>query len=174
MAFLVLAFPKIKKSDFDLIQECRKQNDELFYSVVEPHFTIVFPVFDLDESEFLKEIKELAKKYSAFDFVLRCATINKDAFNDYYHTFLVPDEGYSKIIRIHDGLYGGKLKENHRLDLDFIPHIGIGNSIDKLECKKMVDKWNKNDFAIRGTVTSLTLVEFENNKVRKFAELKLE
>ena len=174
MAFLVLVFPKIEKSDFDLIQEYRKENDELYYSVVEPHFTIVFPVFNLNETEFLAEIKELAKKYSTFDFVLRCATINKDAFNDYYHTFLVPDEGYSKFIRIHDGLYSEKLKENHRLDLDFIPHIGIGNSLDKLECKKMVDQWNANDFAIKGTVKSLTIVEFKNNKVRKIAELKLE
>jgi len=174
MAFLVLAYPEIEQSDFDLIQEYRKKNDTLFYSVVEPHFTIIFPVFDQMKSEFLTEIEVLSKKYSAFDFVLRCATINKDAFNDYFHTFLVPDEGYSKIIKIHDGLYSGKLKKNHRLDLDFVPHIGIGNSLDKLECKKMVDEWNKNDFAIKGTVSSLTVVEFENNSVRKIAEIQLE
>lgn len=173
MAFLVLAYPKIKQSDFDLIQEYRKKNDELYYSAVEPHFTIVFPIFDQKESDFLSEIERLSKKFSAFDFVLRCATINKDAFNEYYHTFLVPDEGFSKFIKIHDGLYSEKLKENHRLDLDFIPHIGIGNSLNKLECKKMVDEWNKNDFAIKGTVTTLTVVEFENNTVRKIMDLKL-
>ncbi len=173
MAYLVLAYPKIEQSDFDLIQEYRKKNDGLFYSVVEPHFTIIFPVFDQMESEFLTEIEGLSKNYSAFDFVLRCATINKDAFSDYYHTFLVPDEGYSKIIKIHDGLYSGKLKENHSLDLDFVPHIGIGNSLNKFECKKMVDEWNKNDFAIKGTVYSLTVVEFENGKVRKMAEFQL-
>ncbi len=33
MAFLVLAYPKVKQSDFDLIQEYRKEND-LFYAVV--------------------------------------------------------------------------------------------------------------------------------------------
>ncbi len=44
MAFLVLAYPKIEQSDFDLIQDYRKENDGLFYSVVKPHFTIVFPV----------------------------------------------------------------------------------------------------------------------------------
>jgi len=174
MAFLVLAYPKIEQSDFDLIQDYRKKNDGLFYSVVKPHFTIVFPVFDQSESDFLTEIQKLAKNYDAFDFVLRCATINRDAFSDYFHTFLVPDEGYSNIIKIHNGLYSGKLKENHRLDLDFVPHIGIGNSLDKLECKKMVDEWNENDFAVNGTVSSLTVVEYENNRVRKIAEFQLE
>jgi len=174
MAYLVLAYPEIKKSEFELIQKYRQENDGLFYSVVEPHFTIVFPVFDRPESEFLEEIRKKTEGFTEFDFVLRCATINKDAFNEYFHTFLVPDEGYSRIIKLHDGLYSGILKENLRLDLDFVPHIGIGNSMDKQECKKMVDEWNKTEFEINGTISKLTVVEYETNSVRKIEEIKLE
>lgn len=173
MSYLVLAYPEINKSDLDLIQNYRKENDELFYTVVKPHFTIVFPVFDKSETEFVAEIKRKAQNFNSFDFVLRCATINKDAFNEYFHIFLVPDEGYSKILKIHDGLYSGILKKNLRLDLDFVPHIGIGNSLSGLDCKKMVDEWNKDEFEINGTISSLTIVEFENNSVRKTDEIKL-
>jgi 2'-5' RNA ligase len=173
MAFLVLAYPNIQGSDFDLMQEFRKNNDELFYSVVEPHFTIVFPTFDLSKEEFCKTIFDTTLEVDKIDFTIRCATINKDAFSQYYHSFLVPDEGFSKIIKLHDKLYSEQLKDNLRLDIDFVPHIGVGNSKDKFVCKKMVDSWNKKEFSISGTISNLTIVEFENNKVTKLQDIEL-
>ena len=173
MAFLVLAYPNIQGSDFDLIQEFRKKNDELFFSAVEPHFTIVFPTFDLSKEEFCKTIFDKTFEVDRIDFTIRCATINKDTFNEYYHSFLVPDEGYSKIVKLHDKLYSGQLIDNLRLDIDFVPHIGVGNSKDKFECKKMVDGWNKKDFSISGTISNLTIVEFENNKIIKLQDIEL-
>ena len=44
MAYLVLAYPELTSESFDRIQSYRKDNDELFFNVVNPHFTIVFPV----------------------------------------------------------------------------------------------------------------------------------
>lgn len=173
MAYLVLAYPEISKSDFDLIQSYRSTNDELYYSVVEPHFTIVFPVFNIPEDEFIEEIRLQAENFNQCDFVIRCATINKDAFSDYFHTFLVPDEGYSNIVKIHDRLYSGLLRENLRLDLDFVPHIGIGNSLEKLDCKRMVDEWNQDDFEIKGVISKLTIVKYENDQVQKLEEINL-
>jgi 2'-5' RNA ligase len=174
MAYLVLAYPKLNSKDFELIQNYRKEKDELYYNVVEPHFTIVFPVFDINKEDFIKEIKEKAKEVKEIDLVIRCVTINKDAFNEYFHTFMVPDEGYSKIVKLHDKLYEDKLFDNLRLDLNFVPHIGIGNSKDKFICKKMVDEWNRKDFSINGTISQLTIVKYENDKVEKIEEINLE
>ncbi|MGB9772354.1 MAG: 2'-5' RNA ligase family protein [Candidatus Kapaibacteriota bacterium] len=173
MAYLVLAYPKLTSDDFTKIQNYRKKNDELFFKIVDPHFTIVFPVFDISEDKFIEEVKQKSTNIAKFDFVIRCATINKDAFNDYFHTFLVPDEGYSKIVKLHDKLYSDKLKDYLRLDIDFIPHIGIGNSKDKNSCKKMVDEWNKKDFSISGKITHLTIVNYENDRVTKIEEIEL-
>ena len=173
MAYLVLAFPELTKTDFDLIQEYRKRNDELYFNVVNPHFTIVFPTSDFSENEFVKEVTKQSTKFRTFDFTIRCATINKDAFSDYYHTFLVPDEGFSNIVKLHDKLYSNKLIGNLRLDIDYIPHIGIGNSNDKFICKKMVDNWNTSDFSISGKITQLTIVEYTNATVKKIQEIEL-
>ncbi len=173
MSCIVLAYPEIRKSDYQLIQNYRKEHDELFYSVVEPHFTVVFPVFDHSEKEFVAEVRKTVQGVEGFEFVLRCATINKDAFSNYYHTFLVPDEGYSHMVKLHDRLYSGLLKNNLRLDIDYIPHIGIGNSKDKFECKKMVDEWNEKDFAIKGTISELTIVNYNDNKVEKLEAIGL-
>lgn len=82
----------------------------------------------------------------------------------------VPDEGSSRIVKLHD-----KLKDNLRLDLDFIPLIGIGNSQDRHKCKKMVDEWNKEEFELRGTISRLKIVRivrYENDVVTTIEEIK--
>src|SRR4051812_14103856 len=124
MAYLVLAFPELAPADFDRIQACRAERDKLLYTVVDPHFTIVFAVSDISETEFVREIKEKVTGSAKFGFAIRCATTSRDAFRPLYHTFLVPDEGYSRFVKLHDRLYSGKLKSNLRLDLDYVPHIG--------------------------------------------------
>jgi len=173
MAYSVLAYPELRHEDFELIQDYRKNNDELYFKIVNPHFTIVFPVFDVSQDEFINEIKQNSKDINKFDFTIRCATINKDAFNDYFHAFLVPDEGYSKFVKLHDVLYSDKLKGNLRLDLDFVPHIGIGNSKNKFSCKEMVDEWNRKEFSISGKIKYLTIVNYENDTVTKLHEIEL-
>ena len=49
MSLLVLSYPEIEKKHYDWIQTLRKDNDELYYNVVEPHFTIVFPVSNFNK-----------------------------------------------------------------------------------------------------------------------------
>ena len=173
MAYLVLGFPIISDMDYNKIQNFRKDNDELFYNVVEPHFTLVFPSFNLNEQEFIDEMKNNIKEINAFEFVIRCATINKDAFNDFYHSFLVPDEGFSKFIKLHDKLYSGKLLNELRLDIDFVPHIGIGNSTDKMKVKKTIDKWNSKPFEIKGIMNVLDIVKYENDNIIPIERLNL-
>jgi hypothetical protein len=164
MAYLVIAYPDLTKNDFDKIQHYREQNDKLFFKIVDPHFTIVFPIFDMTENEFVNEVRLQATNIEKFSFKIRCSTINKDRFSDHYHAFLVPDEGFSNIVKLHDKMYCDKLRDNLRLDIDFIPHIGIGNSLDKFFCKSMVDEWNSIDFLIAGSISKLTIVKYENDK----------
>jgi hypothetical protein len=173
MAYLVLAFPEISPHDFDLIQEFRKFHDEYYWKLVDPHFTLVFSVNNFPESELINEFTEKSKIFSQFNFVLRCATINKDAFKDDFYDFLVPDEGYSRFIKLHDALHSGLLFKNLRLDIDYIPHITIGMSQDKIRIKKQVDQWNSNDFSIAGKITELTIVNFGINHVKKVKVIPL-
>lgn len=173
MAYLALAYPTLTSEDFGQIQNFRKDNDDLYFKIVQPHFTFVFPVFDISENEFIREVKIKSAGFTKINFVIRCATINKDSFSDYFHTFLVPDEGYSRIVKLHDKLYSDKLKDNLRLDIDFIPHIGIGNSKDKCLCKKMVDQWNEKEFSISGAIIKLTIVKYEKEILTNIGEIEI-
>jgi hypothetical protein len=173
MAFAVCSYPKLNARDYKLIQDFRKENDELYYQVAEPHFGFVFPISQIQREHFIREVHEKSNGIKKIEFEIRCATINKDAFIDYFHLLLVPDKGYSDIIKVHDKFYSDVFFEFLRLDIDFIPHMGIANSKDKYKVKNMVDKWNKNDFSIKGIIDSLTIIDYTENVLTNLEEIKL-
>jgi hypothetical protein len=85
MAYAVVSYPELCDTDYKKIQQYRKENDEWLYTVVEPHITFVFPVFDMAEKNFIAEVEDLSGNVDKIDFVFRCAIINKDSFSDYYY-----------------------------------------------------------------------------------------
>ncbi len=173
MPLLVLAHPEFSTSDYNWIQEFREKNDELYYKVVEPHFTIVFPTFGFGIKDFVKEMEEKSKNVKIIDFEIKSAIINKDSFSDYWHVFLTPDQGNSDIIKLHDKLYSGKITKTLMLEIQFVSHIGIGNSKDKWVCKKLVDEINSMNIKISGRIAYLDIVNYENNKVETLKKLRL-
>jgi 2'-5' RNA ligase len=173
MAYLVVAYPKLSPSDFDWIQEYRKQNDPRYFNVINPHFTLVFAIGDIEKEVFLEEARKQVADIRRFDFDLKVATINLDDSKEYYHEFLVPDKGYSNIIKLHDRLYSETLSKYLRLDLDFIPHIGIGNSDDAHTSKGRVDALNKKEIDISGTVDTVDVIEYKDGVVSTVEVLSL-
>lgn len=107
MAYGVCAYPKLINEDYKIIQKFRKKNDELYYTVAEPHFAFVLPIADIDKKQFIDEVFNKLEDIKSFDFEIKCATVNKDVFLDYFHLLLVPDKGYSDIVKLHDKLYSG-------------------------------------------------------------------
>ncbi len=172
MKLLVIAYPNLSDNDNMQIENYRKANDRMF-TMIRPHFTFVFPVAGISIPEFTTEIQKQLYQVQPISFALRCATVNKDAFSEYYHAFLVPDEGFSKMVKLHYSLYSDRLSVHKLFDIDFIPHIGIGNSKDKLACKKMVDEWNSKSFEICGSISDLDIVQYENNKVETIEKITL-
>jgi hypothetical protein len=172
MAHLVLAYPKMNEEDYLLIQEFRRQND-FYFSVVAPHFTIVFPVFDIEKNNFINEAISNSINISPIDFEIKCATVNKDSFSDYFHLLLVPDKGYSDIVKLHDKFYSNILFKDLRLDIDFIPHLGIANSKDPFIVKNWADEWNSRDFIISGTINKLTVADYTENIVTDLFNIQL-
>ncbi|MEI6850356.1 MAG: 2'-5' RNA ligase family protein [Candidatus Saccharibacteria bacterium] len=164
MALIVIAYPKLINSDFEWIQKYRQKNDELYYSVIKPHFTLVFPVFDYsDEKSIINHIVKELRNTKTIKFNVNHVEINKDAFNEYWHTFLVPDIGSKNIVNLHDKLYSGVLKKELRTDIPFTPHIGIGNSKNMKLIKKEASRLNSNQINITGLIDCVDICRYEDN-----------
>lgn len=173
MALLILAYPQIEKKDYNWIQSFRAKYDERYFSIVDPHFTFVFPVFDVSEKDFIAHVQKASKKIKEFFFVLRCSQIVKDSFSDYTDVFLIPEEGYRIFVKLHDALYTDILDKELRLDIPFIPHLGIANSIDAKKCKLLADEINSNGLEIVGAINKLSVVSYESNSITTLKEIFL-
>lgn len=172
MAFLVIARPEFQQADLDWIQDYRQQNDRQF-SFVDPHFTLVFATQDVDKDSFVNEVRQKLIDIAAFEIDLNAATINQDDSGKYFHEFLVPDAGNSDIIKIHDQLYAGFLAPNLRYDIDFIPHISIGDSESVDTSKRRVDQINAKGVSIHASVSSVDIIEYANGAISVIEKIQL-
>jgi hypothetical protein len=141
---------------------------------VEPHYTLVFPVVDFEVEPFGRHVRSHLHGQAAIPFELRCALVVKDALGEATHTFLVPDQGFSDLVKLHDRLYSGILAAHLRLDIPFIPHITVAASPDAAVCKRVADEINSQEIAIRGTISALDIVHFASQRVATVEEVKLE
>ncbi len=173
MSLCVLAYPVVSADDYARIQEFRRENDELYFHVVEPHFALVFSWPEWEPETFVPEVRKQARGFGPFDFCIRSAALDRDSFVDCYHAFLVPDEGHSQILKLHDRLYADKLFPQRLLTVDFIPHMGVGNSADPLKCLEMVESWNKAEFAIPGRIAVLDIADYDGRKVETIERVRL-
>ena len=169
----MLSYPSISRDDFDWVQAVRAKHDELYYEIVGPHFTIVFPVEGMSREKFCEHVRGQACGVRRIPFVLRCAIIVKDHFSEYTHVFLVPDEGYSDIVKLHDRLYTGPLTSELRLDIPFTPHIGVANAVDARKCKELADELNNEGFCIDGLISDLDTANYEDDRLETFERIEL-
>jgi len=76
-ACVVVGYPVIAKKDFEWIQAVRKTNDRL-YSVVEPHFTFVFPTEKLSADELAQHTASKVKQFPRIPISLTEAIVVED------------------------------------------------------------------------------------------------
>jgi 2'-5' RNA ligase len=164
MPLLVVAYPQLEATDYAWIQTLRQQHDP-HYALIAPHFTLVFPVNTLSHEQIVAHTTAVATQTSTIRFVIRCATIVKDAFSQLTQVFLVPEEGYSAIVKLHDALYTQLLTDALRLDIPFIPHITVGGHPDPRVCKALADDINRQHICIKGRIDALDCIAYENNTV---------
>ena len=173
MSYLIIAYPQISEKDFSWIQDYRKKNDKRYFSVVKPHFTVVFPISDILQEDFLTEAEKQISNVEKFEFELKVGTINLDDSGKYYHEFFVPEKGYSNIVKLHDRLYSGRFSGYLRHDIDFIPHIGIGNSLNVRESKQRIDQLNESEVSISGIIDCLDAIEYKEGAVKTMKRFQL-
>jgi len=174
MPLLVLAYPRISHTDFEWIREIRARHDERYFKLVDPHFTLVFPVTGIEQSVFSSHVKQQLAGVEPISFVLRRAIVIEDDSKKFSHVFLVPDEGFSEVVKLHDRLYDGVLAPELRLDIDFIPHIGVGNAAEVRTCKLLADELNAQKFRLEGLIDRLDVVLYEHNQVRTVERIDLQ
>jgi len=122
-----------------------------------------------------EHVRRQSAGMSQIHFIIRCAIVVGNATENITHVFLIPDEGFSDIVKLHDKLYTSILTSELRLDIPFIPHIGIANSSNPLDCKLLADRLNTESFSIDGTIDTIDIVSvnLDRDEVRTIEQVNL-
>jgi len=160
-----LCYPSLTEADRLFIDEFRREHDIPFRDVVAPHFTMVFGFGDLPIAAYCEHVAKVAHSQIAIDFSIRYAMLGDDASNGNFYVFLVPDEGYSGISKLHDKLYEGPLAPALRLDIPYIPHIGIATIPDAVRVKGLCDELNATGINIQGKINAITVSSYDGSKI---------
>jgi hypothetical protein len=164
-ALYTLCYPRLAEADRHFIDEFRIKHDLPFRDVVAPHFTMIFGCSDVPFPLYREHVSAVTRSQSVITFSCRYAQVVNDDSNDNYYVILVPDEGYSKISKLHDKLYRGPLAANLRLDIPYIPHIGIATIPDAVRIKALCDELNSTPVNIHGRIDAITLCSYDGSKI---------
>jgi len=167
-----LAYPVLSSADRQRIEAFRREHDPHF-SAIGAHFTMVFGCNAVAEDTYKAHVEAISRCAQPIRFSCRYVMQSADDEEERVHLFLVPDEGYSLLSRLHDDLYRGPLAACLRLDIPFVPHITIASFSDRLAAKRMCDTLNAQGVAIDGIVDALTVATMEEQKVRKLQTFHL-
>lgn len=170
---LLLCYPEFSNEDSRFIDDFRTHHDQTYVSAVRPHFTLFFPIADLDVEAFTRHVESAVKGVRSFDFTCRYASLNKDESCDDWYIFLIPDEGHSTLCLLHDQIYTGDYEKYHRLDLGYIPHIGIGTDTEVEKMKKLCDELNKQQISISGCIKEIVIAEYDGSTVTDLKTIPL-
>jgi len=170
--FYTVAFPDIAAAQRQWIQEVRREHDPNF-GVVDPHFTLVFSVRDMDEAAYLGHIGSIARGARPIRFHCRHAMLGADDIDGTAHVYLVPSEGHAEIYLLHEALYRGLLQPHHRLEIPYIPHIGVAATKDFQQAKRLCDRLNAGGIAVEGTLVALTAGVLRDGRLKGMASFAL-
>lgn len=168
MKLYVAAFPNFA-AQATWISDIRSKYDPVAKYVM-PHLTLIFPTASFTAEELRHELSQLVRGFAPFRVALRSAILMPESASPskHAHIFLVPDEGFGQMVRLHDRLYTGKLASELRLDIPFVPHMTVGADLDLTNAKTIADDLNSSDFEIRFDLNELFIVEItEQNADRR-------
>ena len=167
-----LCYPVFSDTDQQFIDDFRRQHDASSCEVVAPHFTMVFGCDDVAFESYRHRVVEIARSQNAIKFSCRYAMLHNDDANENYYIYLVPDQGYGEISKLHDKLYQGLLAPYLRLDIPYIPHIRIATIPDATRIKSLCDELNSTAIEISGQINTITLSEYDRSKITDLEEFQ--
>lgn len=167
----VIARPQFDKTDVAWIMEMRAKRTSNYGP---PYFTLVFPGAPMDPGEYANLVRQRARDVRRIRFRLRSALVTPEATVKRFHVFLIPDEGFGAILRLHDRLHVGPLEACLRPETPYLPHITIATTADYATARKLAQELNARDLQIDGVIDCLQVERRVGDVARLIAEIPLE
>ncbi|NQW11115.1 MAG: 2'-5' RNA ligase family protein [Alphaproteobacteria bacterium] len=176
MSLVILGRPRLTPTNRAWIDTLRSRHrGNLFAGDIGPHVTFVFPTEAATETGATSHLATVAGEIGPLALSFRCALPVKDTLSGETYVYLVPDEGLSGLVRLHDRLYTGPFAETLRLDLPYLPHITLGRFDEPHLAKALADDLNAQEPEITGRLETVELFRLSGGgePPKRLAELAL-
>jgi len=172
MSLLVLARPKLPVAARRRIDALRQRHDPQ-HSLVPPHLTFVFPTRAAGAARLEEEVRAAAAAFAPVPFRLTAAMPLPGLSVDAWFVALVAEQGFGRLLRLHDRLYAGALAADARLDLPYVPHVTVARLPGPAAARALADTINAEPFVLAGRVERLELVASKGRGLEVLAEAAL-
>jgi 2'-5' RNA ligase len=169
-ALEVVARPEFGKAELEWLMQLRKTRT---HGSETPAFTLVFPGTDAATDEIVKHVEKACAATARIRFCLRSALVVPEHKMGWYHVFLVPDEGFGAIIRLHERLHTGPLACCLRPDISYIPHVTVASTAELGSARQTMTSLNAKDLAITGRIDEIEIQERDSTEPRCIAKVPL-
>lgn len=166
----VIAVPHFNKADLAWLTDIRSRRAG---SRGTPYFTLVFSNFSIQPEAFLRAARLYTKDCHAIRFRLRSALVVPEQAIGRIHVFLIPDEGFGAILKLHDALHAGVLKGALRQDSPYLPHVTVATTRDYSEARDLALALNQGGIDIHGHIDSLLVETRSGADIHLLAEIQL-
>lgn len=166
----VIARPHFDKADLAWLTDIRSRRAG---SRGPPYFTLVFPGADMTPAAFAAQIRKNAHDIHRIRFHLRSALVAPEPMVGRFHVFLIPDEGFGAILRLHDALHVGPIEAALRRETPYLPHITVATTTDYAEARKVARALNMGEIDVSGHIDALQVERRDGEVIKEFAEVPL-
>jgi len=174
---MVVAYPQLNSSDYQLIQTTRQQYDENAFTFIKPHFTLVSPCHANNRAAIQQTLtRTINEKQKAFPFRLTQAVVSSPkGYHRYWYLFLTPQQGAHEINNLHQVIHQAKLQTLHVKALPFTPHLTIGVFKEEAASQVAADEINHQlaNNAIAGIINSVSFITTRNSQANTLENFKL-
>jgi 2'-5' RNA ligase len=166
-ALEVVAKPEFGKAELEWLTQFP---EKWVHGERAPAFTLVFPGAESAE-DVVRHVEAVCAGTARIRFCLRTAMIVPEYKTGWFHVFLVPEEGFGAIIRLHDRLHHGPLARCWNPDPPYIPHLTVASMRDLDHARDTMAALNTRDLAITGRLEALEVQERELAQPRCIARI---
>jgi 2'-5' RNA ligase len=166
----VIARPHFEQADLAWLTDIRSRRAG---NRGPPYFTLVFSGVDLEPRAFVDQIRANAADIPRIRFRLRSALVVPERAVGRFHVFLIPDEGFGAILRLHDALHRGPVEAAIREQQPYLPHITVATCATHAEARKIAAGLNNGALDISGHIEALEVERRTGEVIRRIAEIPL-
>ena len=166
----VITHPHFDKADLAWLTDIRSRRAG---SRGAPYFTLVFPGAQMEPADFAEAVRAQVQEVHPIRFRLRSALVAPEALVRRFHVFLIPDEGFGAILKLHDALHAGPIKAALRIDTPYLPHITVATTTDYAAARSLATSLNRGGIDIHGHIDAVQVERRSGEVIKQVAEIRL-